>query len=52
MFTVRLQCIMKKLGPVFFKISTDQLFFDLKSRKVNYCFGKKVWKESSGIHLF
>ena len=36
----------KKLGPFFFKISTDQLFFNLKSRKINYCFGKKVWKKS------
>ena len=48
MFTVRLQCIMKKAWSCVFKISTDQLFCNLKSGKINYryCFGKKVCKKS------
>ena len=45
-FTVRLQCIMKKAWSSFFKISTDKLFCNLKSGKINYCFGKKVGKKS------
>ena len=46
--TVRLQCIMKKAWSCVFKISTDQLFCNLKSGKINYqyCFGKKVCKKS------
>ena len=36
----------KSFVPVFFKVSIDHLFDNLESRKINNCFGKKVWKKS------
>ena len=36
----------EKAWSSFFKISTDKLFCNLKSGKINCCFGKKVGKKS------
>ena len=34
----------KRMVPVFFKVSVDQLFDNLESGKRNYCFGKSLEK--------
>ena len=36
----------KALLLLFLNVSIDPLFDNLESGKINFCFGKKVWKKS------
>ena len=39
----------KRMVPVFFKVSVDQLFDNLESEKRNYCFGKTSGKSLGSL---